>query len=43
LLTRAHAELLSCTEQIADPEAQKRFLEQVAAHREIMHASQEGA
>ena len=42
VLARARAELLACAAQIADPEAQKRFLEQVAAHREIMHTLQEG-
>ena len=43
VLARARAELLARAAQIADPEAQKRFLEQVAAHREIMHTLQEGA
>jgi len=36
VLARARAELLTYADQIADPEAQKKFLEQVAAHRELL-------
>ena len=36
LLARARTELLTYAEQIADPNARKNFLEQVAAHRELL-------